>query len=160
MSPPVTSNRPRNAAWLLVLVYVLSIPGFAPAMVAELEAISSDHEVRVAFQNGHLDVVLHHDDNHHQHVHGTLTRLITGISAHNGDDDHVLHFADGSNVLGVSSTFFNVTAAAAAAACVPWHGVSFHPERPAREAIQRHAARPPPLVSMGMLCLRTTVLLV
>lgn len=158
MHPSATTARPRCSAWLLVLVYLLGMPGIAPAAVASLAAISGEHEVRIAMGDGHVDVLLHHPDDHHAHVHGGLAEAITGIPAHDEEDDHLLHFANSSEALSISSTNLNV--ASATLVCVQWHGISFHPRRPAREAMQRHAARPPPLASIGMLCLRTTVLLV
>ena len=158
MNPPATPPRLHHSAWLLLVVYLLGMPGIAPAAVASVAAISSEHEVRIAMGDGHVDVVLHHADDHHAHVHGGFAEAITGIGAHDEEDDHLLHFANSSDALSISSTSLNV--ASATLVSVQWHGISFQPIRPAREAMQRHAARPPPLASIGMLCLRTTVLLV
>lgn len=142
---------------MLVLVYWLSLPGLAPAMVSALEALDSDHEVQVTFEKGHWEVVLHHDADHHAHSHGKLTKLITGITAHDEDDDHVLHFADSSDAFSISKAVQVLTTAAM---LVPWQDTACYVPSHDRETMQHPAARPPPLASMGMLCLRTTVLLV
>ena len=104
MRPPAASTiaQPRYSAWLLVFVYLLGMPGIAPAAVASLAAISGEHEVRIAMADGHVDVLLRHDDAHHVHVHHGLARAITGITAHDAEDDHVLHFATGSDAVSSS----------------------------------------------------------
>lgn len=158
MNPTATPHRPRLLTWFLVLVYGLGLPGVAPAVVMSLASISHEHEVEVALGEGHVDVVLHHDDDHHEHVHGELAKLMTGIATHDDDDDHVLHFASSSDSANVGAAAFNL--ASASGVWTLWQPVSFQSVRPAREAMQRHAARPPPLAPIGVLCLRTTVLLV
>lgn len=157
MNSPATPPRPRHSAWLLLVLYLLGMPGIAAAAVASLAAISGEHEVWIALSDGHVDVLLHHPDDHHAHVYGGLAEAITGIGAHDEEDDHLMHFAN-SDALSISSMTLNV--ASATLVCVQWHDISLHPRRLACKAMQRHAARLPPHASMGMLCLRTTVLLV
>lgn len=170
MNRPATSTRPRYAAWLLVVVYWLSLPSVMPVTVGLLATVASGHEVEFGLEDGHFDLVLHHDDDDHDHEHndhkldehghehGELAKLLTGIAAHDDDGDHVLRFATSDEASGLSSTSFNLSPVPAI--CVPWKSIVCLPTRPACESMQRHAARPPPLASMGMLCLRTTVLVV
>ncbi len=162
MNRASTSTLPRFAAWLLVVVYWFSLPSVMPVTVGLLATVASGHEVEFGLEDGHFDLVLHHDDDdhdhEHDHVHGELAKLLTGITAHDDDGDHVLKFAASDDASRLSSTSFNLSPVPAI--CVPWESIAFLPELPACEAMQRHAARPPPLASMGMLCLRTTVLVV
>ena len=156
MNAPDYTARPRSPAWVLVLVYLLGIPGLVPAALASLVSASDEHEVHFAFTKGRCGLVLHHDDDHHRHVHGALTRLITGIAAHEDDEDHVLHVATTSDVRSTGNSVLN--APFAIAAFEPCHIVSFRSRCAVKEAVKRPMARPPPLTSVGMLCLRTTVL--
>jgi hypothetical protein len=158
MTPTANSIRLRFAAWMLLLVYGLSLPGVVSAVLVSLAEISAEHEVQVVFHDGHLDIVLHHHDERHEQVHHGLAKLITGLSSHHLAGDHVLHFATTSE-----SPFPSRAAlhrAAAALPSLPWQGVSTHPARLVCEAMPTHAARPPPLTSSVLVCLRTTVLVV
>lgn len=158
MHHPTDVTHPRYFAWLMVLVYFLNLPGVAPAALIGLVAIGSEHEVQVTFDQGHLDIVLHHIDDHHEHVHGELAKLMNGTTPHNHENDHVLHFATSNETRSITRTALN--AVSVTAVCVLWQGIFIHPALTASEVLQRHAAGPPPGESLVLTCLRTTVFLV
>ena len=141
----------RLALWLVALVYGLSMPGVAPMLMVSLSSLTHDHPVEMVFDHGHLDLVLHHDEEptgHHEE----------GEVSHRHDQDHVLHFETDSEMRSTSSTRLGVAAPMAV------HLVSVEAFVPARlavsEEVRPQRGRAPPSVSAVMRCLRTTVILV
>lgn len=162
MSPRCTSKPSRLASWLLVLVCVFSLPGFSPLVVATLATLMSDHAIEIALDHGHLDVVVHHhsDESHANDL--ALEEDVIGIRSHTDDHghhhDHVLHFENNS-VLRHSNDRVGQLIFIAAAWSL-WHSVSLLPLHRVSEIRQNQALRSPPPIPLGILCLRTTVLLV
>lgn len=156
MNLAAISTRSRFAAWLMVLAYALSLPGFTVTVVAAVAMFGSGHEIEVAFDHGHVDIVLHHDSAEMSHAlsGGRPSESVRDCGPH--AHDHVLHFAASSAKQAVTSPLTNVPPLPVAWVYLPV--VAFVPARLGFEAMPRHAARPPP--PMAMPGLRTTVLLV
>lgn len=155
MYVPSACTRPRRTAWLLLVVYLLGLPGVIPDAMASLANLHGEHEVQVTLDGDHVDVVLHHDD--HGHEHGLPVKLITGITSLEDDDDHVLHFASSSAPCSITAVSKLVPAVAVS---VFWEGIAFSSAWTATAVMPWHAARPPPMASQAIRCLRTTVLVV
>jgi hypothetical protein len=141
----------RLALWLVALVYGLSMPGVAPTLMVSLSALGDDHPVEMVFDHGHLDLVLHHDEEPTGHDE-------EGAVSHQHDQDHVLHFESDSEMRSTTSTRLSV------AAPMSVHLVCVEAFVPARlavsDAVRPQWGRAQPGASAVMRCLRTTVILV
>ena len=156
-SPSTPCTHPRRAAWLLLVVYLLGLPGVVPNAMASLAGQHGEHEVQVTLAGDHVDVVLHHGHEHHDDLHGLPVTLMPGITDHEDDGDHVLHFASNSAPCSIAAASKLVPAVAVS---VFWEGIALSSAWTATAVMPWHAARPPPMASQAIRCLRTTVLVV
>ena len=145
--------------WCLALVYWFSLHGIGPATLGMVAWLDSSHQVKVEACGESFDLVLHHPGSARGHVHGLLTTLVTGISVHDGDHDHVLHFSAASDAASFRDEALTIPPQLILA--TPWE---YQPLPsviwPEKLGPNPYAARPPPGKLATLRCLRTTVLLV
>lgn len=153
---PIAKTR-RLIAGVVALAYLLALPGLTPGALIVSGMLHGGHDVQVLTDVGHLDLVLHHQ--HAQDHHATLPGKQGGmVDDDDHDHDHVFHCASLDPTLSPAGALMRSPSLSFAVSVPP---VMF--SVPALPASQQHTlplARPPPLASTAMLCLRTTVLLV
>jgi hypothetical protein len=161
---PNEPGRRRRLTGILALG-LLVLANFQPALINTalwlVEAHGHDHHVMVRADGNHLDVMLSHPADHEPAAHheSSLGLLAAFFSTHDHEGDvHVLHFYH-SDVLDQMRARAGICQALTPQGS--WLATDLTTVIASLpSSFPAVAARPPPALAAGLLCLRTTVLLI